>query len=266
MSTLHPEELEALAFLERLGLIVVPVPTAKSKTPEFLVNGDTRGYAVEVKARRDTDGWERALRGGEVAYQKRAMGYARWCEDVAHNALKQLKSVDLEHTRWWVLWLSIGCRAGIDAMFNQAVGSLFGVRQVVYYDPDSDKHLMRDCLFAKPGVFERHHQFVSAVVTVGQGITLCVNEFAEDYGSFQDSVLYRWFARIHPPITAKDLAENRGFFQIKDLSIDRSNEGVISSYLMREYSLKKAVVLDMAVHSASQLIDRKEVQRKEDSA
>lgn len=263
MSTLHPEEVEAQKLLEQLGLIVVPVPTAKSNTPEFLVDGDARGYAVEVKARRDMDEWKRVLRGGNVAYQKRSMGFGRWAEDVAHHALKQLEAVDPEHTRWWVLWLSIECRAGTDAMFDQAVGSLFGVRQVVYYDPDSGEQPMRDCLFARPGVFERHHQLVGAVVTGDQGITLCVNEFAEDYQSFQDSVLYRSFARIHPPISAKDLAENRGFFQIEDLSIDRSDDGVISSYLMKEYGLKKALMLDMAEHSASQLVDRKEVQRKE---
>lgn len=254
MVTLLPEESEALKVFESLGLTVHRLPPGSFKTPEFLVDGDARGYAVEVKARHDSAEWRRVLRRGEVASQERSLGYGRWAEDVAHAALKQLWSADPQHGRWWILWLSIKCQAGADAMLDEAVGSLFGVRQVAYHDATSQRDVMRDCLFAVPGVFERHHQIVASVVATSRAFAFCVNELATDYGSFQSSALYLSFASIHPPISATDLTSNRGFFQIGDLSLDRRDDRVLTSYLERTYGLSKAVMLDMSMHSASMIV------------
>jgi hypothetical protein len=254
--TLLPEEQEAERFLRERGLDVHRVPTSASKTPEFIVEGDARGYVVEVKARDDSKEWTRAMKSGRVAHQKRSMGHSRWAEDVAHDAVNQCRSVDAQHLRWWVLWLAIKCAASAEAMFEEAIGSLFGVRQVVYYDPHSREQPMRNCLFARPGVFERHPEIVASVVSSGGRFGFCVNDqFAGDFGSFRESVLWSSFARIHPPATASDLTGNRGFFRA-DLSVNRKDDSALQASLERAYGLEKAVMLDMQVHSASMVPSR----------
>ena len=190
--TLRPDEQEPERILKELGLRVSLVPTASSRTPDFIVDGDARGYLFEVKAREDSKTWTRAMNSGQVACQQRSMGYGRWAEDVASEAVKQFRSVDPQHLRWWVLWLAIKCVASPDAMGQESIGTLFGVRQVVYRDDAHSKEQGKCCLFARPGVFERHPEIVASIVDSGGGLCFCVNdEFSEDFNSFQQSVLYR---------------------------------------------------------------------------
>ena len=188
--TLRPDEQEAERILKELGLRVSVVPTASSKTPDFIVDGDARGYLVEVKAREDSEKWTRQMESGQVARQHRSMGYGLWAEDVASKAVKQFGSVDAQHLRWWVLWLAIECVASPDAMGVEAIGTLFGARTVVYCDDARSKeNLSKWCLFARPGVFERHREIVASVVDSGDGLCLCGNEFCQDFKLFQQSVL-----------------------------------------------------------------------------
>src|ERR1700680_4507885 len=119
--TLRPEEQEAERFLRALDLEVRPVPTSTSQTPDFIVDGDARGYVVEVKARADSKDWTRAMKSGRAAHQKRSMGYSHWTKDVARKAVEQARSVDIQHLRWWVLWLAINCGASAGAMLGGAI-------------------------------------------------------------------------------------------------------------------------------------------------
>lgn len=250
--TLRPEEQEAEQFLKARGLKVLPVPISTSGTPEFIVEGDARGYVVEVKARNDSEAWTRQVKSGQVALQQRSMGYGRWAEDVARKAVKQFRSVDAHHTRWWVLWLAIKCAASADAMGEEAMCTLFGVRQVVYSDDahSDEQPAIGKCLFARPGVFERHPEIVASVLQSGSALCFCVNdEFAADFNSFQESVLWSYFARIHHPTTAAHLTQRRGSFRAH-LSVDREDDSALQAYLERAYGLKKAIMLDMEVLSA----------------
>jgi hypothetical protein len=257
-STLLPEEEEAKEFLEALDLQVQLVPTSTSKSPEFIVDGDARGYVVEVKARKDSEEWIRQMRRSRIASEERSLGHSRWAEDVARAAISQFHSVDEQHSKWWVLWLAIRCRASAEAMFEEAIGSLFGVRQVVYHDPNSESQTaMRNCLFAKPGVFERHLEIVASIVDSGDGLGFCVNdEFAGDFDSFRESVLWSSFASIHPPMAANDLTERQGFLRA-DLSVNRRDDAAVKASLERAYGLENAFILDMRVHSASTVARRR---------
>ncbi|MGR3179544.1 MAG: hypothetical protein ACUZ8E_15995 [Candidatus Anammoxibacter sp.] len=69
MDSLLPEEKEAFDLLNNMGLKAKPVPTGKRKSPEFIVDGDSRGYVVEVKARRDSEDWKKLLRKGDTALE-----------------------------------------------------------------------------------------------------------------------------------------------------------------------------------------------------
>lgn len=244
---LRPEEKYAKRFFEALNLSVLTVPTGAAKTPEFLVNGDRSGYVVEVKARRDSEEWLRATKAGELAYESRPTGFGRWAEDVARAALKQLVSADPGHSRFWILWLSIECESP-GAMLDQAVGTLFGVRHVVDLGSTDETKPMWECLFAKPGVFERHPDVVGAVVYVGSRIYLCANERAKDYPAFCQTILCRWFGDA---ISSTVLIQNFNFLAIEDSSVDRKSEASITQYLKTKYNLKHPVLCDISAHSAT---------------
>lgn len=248
----RPEEREAAQHFSRLGLTVSSVPTGKSRTPDLLVDGDGRGYAVEVKARRDSVLWRRTLRRGEIATESRPFGYGWWLADQTRKSVQQFRSFDTEHQRWWVLWVSIQCRASRETMFSQAIGSLFGVRQVVYADPRTGEVVMRDCVYCTRGAYEKYHDIVASVISAGDQLSFCVNELAPDYESFQGSALYRQFTRLHPANSASSLELYRGFFRISDFSINRRDDRSITAYLQKRYGLTNAVIIDMTDHSATQ--------------
>ena len=86
-----PQEKEARRFFEEgLHHIVVSVPSATLKTPDFLVDGETPGYVVEVKSRFDDKDFLEELELGATAVRRRALGHARWTEDNARSARKQM--------------------------------------------------------------------------------------------------------------------------------------------------------------------------------
>jgi hypothetical protein len=250
---LLPEEKQAFDLLKNIGLKVKPVPTGKLKSPEFIVDGDDCGYVVEVKARRNSAKWKKSLREGGVALESRAIGYGRWADDVSRNALKQLRAIDQQHLRWWVIWFSIECQASGESMFQQAIGSLFGVRQIV----DRSSESMWDCIYATPGVFERHNEIVAAVVTQGKSITFCVNELAGDFNSFSASVLCKHFESLDTIISATDLTKNRSFLYVDPREVDRKSEEALSTYLGRKYNFEAPIILDMKEHVATARVPKK---------
>jgi hypothetical protein len=252
-----PEEKEArLFFEESLGLRVTRVPGAPTKTADFLIDGDDPGYALEVKTRFDDENFLKELESGITTVRSRSLGYDRWGIDTAREARKQLSCVDPSHGRYWLLWFSINCLSSAEDMFGQAMGTIYGIRQVVYWDEATERTHGRDCLFVIPGVFERWQDIDGTIVTMGDAITLCINEFSNRAKPFQLSRLYQSFARIGVPVSPSDLEANRGFLSITDSTLDRRNEAAVSQYLSQKYNLSHMSVLDMKVHSASAVVRR----------
>jgi hypothetical protein len=249
---LREEEREAKDFFEGLGLTVAVVPRGSERTAEFLVDGDGRGYAVEVKARLDSAEWRKAIHAGEVALQSRPIGWGSWAEEVVRKgALKQLAAVDPEHRRWWVVWFAVQAQAARSAMGEQVFGSLFGVRQVISWK-DGGGAVARSCLFARPGVFERHPEIVAAMVQPGQGqYGLALNDFAPDLPEFKSSRLYRDMVTKNAISDAERLCGAGGFLRVKDLSIDRRSEEAVIAHLIEVYGPGPAYLVDMEEHTGT---------------
>lgn len=247
-----PQEKEARRFFEEgLHLIVSRIPSATLKTPDFFVDGETPGYIVEVKSRFDDKDFLKELKLGATAVRRRALGHARWTEDNARSGRKQMLTGDLGRKRFWVLWIAIECLSSTEAMFDQVIGTLYGVRQVAYWDEATQQNHGRECLFAVPGVFERWPEIDCAIVTVGDAITLCANEFSEKAVLFQSSKLHLSFAQRGGPVSPSDLEANRGFLSIADRTIDRRNENVVRDYLSQRYCLKGVHILNIEAYSTS---------------
>ena len=251
------EEKEARSFFENvLGLTVVRVPSAVAKTPDFLVDGEVPGYVLEIKSRFDDESFARELARGYTEVRSQSLGYARWAADNARNAMHQFASGDPLGSRFWVLWFAVKRLSATEAIFSQVIGTLYGVRQVAYWDEATETAHGRECLFVVPGVFERWPQIDAAIVTRGDAITLCVNEFTDRALAFQSSLLSQAFIRRGGPVRPSDLEANRGFWSIADRTIDRSSEEAIRRYLSDRYNVKNVYVLDVKVHSASATVPR----------
>jgi hypothetical protein len=247
------QEKEARRFFEEeLALTVTRVPHSTLKTSDYLVDGETPGYVLEVKTRLDDESFLKELECGDTDVRSRSLGHARWTADRARDASKQLLSVDPAHERFWILWFAVECLSSTETMFKQVIGTLYGVRQVTYWDEATKTTHGRECLFVVPGVFERWPQIDGAIVTMGNAIkTLCVNEFSDKAELFQSSLLYRTFAQRGGLETPSDLELNRGVLSIADRTIDRSDEEIVRYYLSRRYNLKNVNILDIKDYSAS---------------
>jgi hypothetical protein len=248
------DEQEARRFFEEgLGLTATRVPTAEARTPDFLIDGEQPGYVLEVKSRFDDESFPKELERGYTAVRSRSLGHDRWTVDQARDARKQLMS-DPARERFWVLWFAVNCMSSSEAMFDQVIGTLYGVRQVAYWDEELQTAHGRECLFVVPGVFERWPEIDGAIVTVEDSITLCVNDFSDKAESFSVSRLYQSFAQRGGPVRACDLEANCGFLSIADRTIDRANEEIVAQYLSQRYGLKQVHILNIKAHSASIVI------------
>ena len=203
------EEVEARRFFKALGLVVQRVSESSSKTPEFLVDGDEFGYVVKVKSRFDEEEYKKNFRAGKIAFKIRSTGYDRWTEDIARYAIKQMESIDPNQSRFWILWISVECQAARDTMFDQIVGSLFGIRQICYWDRSIPGYALRGCLLVVPGVFEQYPEIQGVVISQGNSLGFCVNESSNKFNYFKNSRIYTAFESKGQPTSANDLTESR---------------------------------------------------------
>ena len=180
------------------------------------------------------------------------MGSGTWAEEVVRKkALKQLAAVDPEHRRWWMVWLAVQARAARESMERQVFGSLFGVRQVIFWSEGQDP-TTRDCLFAEPGVFERHPEIVAAMVQPAPGkLALALNDFAPDLADFKSSVVYRDMLGKGAVCDSEGLCVQPGFVRVTDFQIDRRSGAAVIAHLTEMYGRGPAYVVDMQEHTAA---------------
>jgi len=237
----------------KVGLQVNPVPTSTTETPEFQVDGDGRGYLVEVKTRYNSEQWREDIHSGEAALESRSLGWSRWAEDVARKAVSQLAALDPSHERWWILWISVAVEPTGTTAVQEVFGSLFGTRQAAYWDEDG-KGRYRDCLYAMPGVFERHPELCACVIDPsGFGpVNIAINEFAPDKESFETSKLYRTAVENHALVTEAGLVERN--WMVCDRGLERRDEAVVATHLQEKYGLEKVMILNIQEHSASMFV------------
>lgn len=245
------DEADARYFFEvGLRLHTVRVAEGRPKKADYLVDGEPPGYVVEVKSRHDSEDVARAWRHAGRASVLQSTSFHRWTVDAARNAEKQMSTLDPMRERWWVLWVSVQCELAAEVVFDQIVGSLYGVRQIAYWDGESGGMASRDCLLAVVGAFERYSSLDAAVVAHGNGIRLCVNDLRDDTKRFSSSALYQSFAKRHPPISVSDLSQNRGFLKVDPRVIAARDENSVRRYVEQTYGLQHVYVLHMKVTTA----------------
>lgn len=249
-------EKEIRAFFEHdLELTVARIPVSAVRTADFLVDGDVTGYVLEVKARSDDHESIAALRAGEVVTGAESLGWARWSSDAVRSARQQFASSNPAHDRLWIPCLVVKRSFAIEAVFDQIIGSLYGVRQVAYSDSDEGTSASgRACLHVVPGAFERWPEIDAAIVAAGGAITLCANEYSDRLAELRSSCVWNFFAKSGGPITASGLELNKGFWSVSDRSIDRSDHSAVERYLAEKYKTSRVFILDVKTHYASAVL------------
>jgi hypothetical protein len=258
------EERKVRSFFENeLRLTVHRVPESTKQTPDFQIEGDSPAYLVEVKGRCDDADSRTALADGEIVSGEESLGWAAWTSNVARGARHQLASGDPSHEHLWVLCVVIIRSFATEAVFEQVIGTLYGVRQVAYWGETEGMMCGRECLHVVPGAFERWPEIDGAMVMVGSLVTFCANEFSDRYEILRLSRLWKFFAERGGPITPTDLELNRGFWSVEDRTITRSDERTVEQYLAGKYGVERTYIHNVKCHHAASLIPQRRSRKEQ---
>jgi len=241
-------------FETDLGLSVHRIPTSATRTPDFLVDGDPPGYVLEVKGRFDDKESSARFKRGEIVSGSESIGWAPWTADTLRDARHQFASFDPQHQRIWIPCFAIRRSFAVEAVFDQVIGTLYGVRQVAYAGETENPTEGRSCLHVVPGAFERWPEIDGAIVSSGNAITLCVNEFSERVSVVEDSGLCRFFAKLGGPISPRRLESTKGFWSVDCQSVDRSDERAVRLHLAEKYRVSRVFILNINSHYASCIV------------
>jgi len=241
-------------FETDLGLSVHRIPTSAARTPDFLVDGDPPGYILEVKGRFDDKESRARFNSGGIVSGSESIGWAPWTADTLRNARHQFASFDPQHQRIWIPCFVVRRSFAVEAVFDQVIGTLYGVRQVAYPSETGGATEGRNCLYVVPGAFERWPEIDGAIVSSGNAITLCVNEFSDRVSVVEDSGLCRFFAKLGGPISPHRLESTQGFWSVDYRTIDRSDERAVGLHLAEKYRVSRVFVLDIKSHYASSIV------------
>lgn len=226
----RPEEQFARRFFEDERLEVIRIPTTESRTADYFVNGDGPGYAVEVKSRNDED----LSPDRDTTCVSSERSYDVAIERAARRARKQLASVDPEHRRFWLLWLSLDATSGAHASFagslSLCMGTLYGIRKCLLADDGREV----DCYYARAGVFERWTQIDAAIISDDLGVLMAANELSPRFGLLRDRQIARRFGSRFLVPTER---EANGSVLIVDRHVDRRNYASLREALSTKYGV-----------------------------
>ncbi len=226
-------------FTATLGLTVEVIRRTNDKSADAFVNGESPGYAVELKARCNRDNFASDLtKGGPFGVVEKP-DFDVWVINQAREALKQLESNDPQRKRIWVLWIDTSRRTETGLGFEQALGTVFGIRTCIDQQFESYR-----CLQASVSLFERFPKLDTIVVRgEQQRMALCVNEESERFEVVSSSNLFSCFAS-HGGVCMVSSLQTSGFLAVDPECVDRTSESSVQEYLEKTYKLQEVRMCD----------------------
>lgn len=198
-----PSEREVRAFLEQTtGLRVTKIPTRNVRTADYYVDGDQPPYLVEVKSRLPSAQITELAPGASV-FLEHDLRHDDRVGDWLASARSQMRSLDPEHARLWILWALAESTFDADAQVARIVSSLYGYRRAVVTTPP---HRSVGCYYAGRAAFDRFPD-IDAVITyrmhandVDVGVHL--NEASERLSQVLNCQIVKAICGNGPPPTA----------------------------------------------------------------
>lgn len=234
MKDLRPEEDLARRFFEEIGLVVTPIDTAPTRTPDLQVDGDGPGFLVEVKRRTDSEEFTRALRDCHDGEQARHLGLDRNLQRALDSAHDQLRRLDPSHDRLWIVWLTLDVHAGGKVGIETVVGTLYGVKQAILPAEHGDGAISIDCFYARRGAFERRPDLDAVIVSVADGFCAFVNELSPRGGHVGCTRFAERLAERRALVIPSQ-RETEGQCMLANRAVDRRDEATVVDDLRRRY-------------------------------
>lgn len=246
-----PEEREAQAFFETLQLRVTRIPASGTRTADFVVDGDGRGYVIEVKTREESKADTKRLRTGEVVDVKRPIRRDRNLRDNLRDARAQFSSTDPTHARFWGLYIVPLLTFGRDSQLDLVVGTLYGSLDVVMVGPDGGA-ISKQCFYAVPGLFEQLPDLDFALISGDEGLLCCANEFSPLEAELRETAMARELGRAFFRPSERE-AQSKAV--IADVNWNRRDRNELQSRLREKYRDQFLQVVDFKLYAVSAAID-----------
>ena len=246
----------AQGILEALGFCVARTTGHSARQCDFLVSDERSRYLVEVKSRFDNEELDATLDSGKCYFDSQDLHYSAAVERTIRHAMKQLRaSSHSARDAFWIVWLYACKRFGRSVSFKQAVGTLYGITEILSADREGTA-LSRGCLFFRESVFFRWPELVASIVCEGHdNFALCLNPFGSAIDAFRNSRLCQEFAQ-RSGVFDPDALSVRESYYVADCGIDRKQPHQVLGFVKTKYGLEVAWDVYPKEHAALAAVPR----------
>ena len=183
----------ATRVLERLGFDVEKVPVGNGRTADLLaIDSESQQYLIEVKDKVESESkaQERIerLRRGDPYVQADQIAQDNRISGILQDARKQLDATPKNDTTFQLIWFhATGVDAGLK--YRQAFATFYGQVDLLALNPLSNR--TRVCFYFDYSTAFNVPSIDGLILTDGENLQLCLNEFSAHGDEFRRSELYR---------------------------------------------------------------------------
>jgi hypothetical protein len=177
----------AKAELRRLGFEVDEIPTGTGKRADLYVNDGTHTYHIEAKDKFESQDIP-AANQGEFYRRKDPITQNNAISEVLRNAQEQLNQTPKTDATFQLIWL----HAESDLQWRLAFATFYGHQHLRAVSPRSAKSA--ECFYFTYCAAPLMPDVEGLILTEGDGLHLCMNEFSRRRDEFRSSRLYEVFS------------------------------------------------------------------------
>jgi hypothetical protein len=177
----------AIAELRRLGFEVDEIPCGTGKRADLRVNDGTHAYHIEAKDKFESLDIPTASQG-ELYRRKDPITHNNTVSGVLRDAQKQLSQTPKADATFQLIWF----HAGSDLQWRLAFATFYGHMHLSAVWPRDAKSA--ECFYFTYNVAHSMPDVEALILTEGDGLHLCLNEFSPRRDEFRSSRLYEVFS------------------------------------------------------------------------
>lgn len=232
----------ALQCLRGAGFQVDTIPSEPAvKRADLRAHYDTEEYLIEAKAKAEGAEWNSyvgELNSTAVAPLTREIASRSTITRVIKEVYEQLVATPAGNDAFRLAWL-VALHDDGEYTMECAKVRLFGLETVSVID----EHVaIKPCFYYGYSSFREYEQMDGAVLSVREGLKLCVNSFSPRRAAFMRSRLYTELSRVGPvcdPVALE--AAGNAFLVGKDF-VGKPGGRDVWQYLLIKYGVRTSVM------------------------
>lgn len=177
----------AIAKLRRLGFEVDEIPRGMEKRADLHVNDGTHTYHIEAKDKFESQDSPAASQD-DLYRRKDPLTHNNTISGVLRDAQKQLSQTPKKNATFQLIWL----HAGSDLQWRLAFATFYGHMHLSARWPRGAKSV--ECFYFTYNAAHLMPDVEALILTEGEGLHLCLNEFSPRRDEFRSSRLYEVFS------------------------------------------------------------------------